>query len=104
MGKIFLSGSNNDVDDILIGFDGMTDDEILFVAKNSPSPELMGKRVMQWAKKRPARGKRILRALSFALVPGVKTAMAVGAVRKKIQKRAKNRLSLRAQRNKRQNR
>lgn len=102
MGKIFLSGSNND--DISIGFDGMTDDEILFVAKNSPSPELMGRRVRQWAKKRPARGKRILRALTFAFVPGAKTAMAVGAVRKKIQKRAKNRLSLRAQRNKRQNR
>lgn len=61
MGKISLSGetiySGVDDDEILFGFDRMTDQEIMYTLDRSPYPELMGSKVSEWLQRRKDRAK-----------------------------------------------
>lgn len=52
-------GSNQD--EILLGFDRMTDEEILYTMDNSPYPEYMGGKLKDWMKKRVTRAKAVLK-------------------------------------------
>lgn len=61
MGKISLSGdpirSGVSEDEILFGFDRMTDAEIMYTADRSPYPEYMGSKVSEWLQRRKTRAK-----------------------------------------------
>lgn len=61
MGKITLSGepirNGIDEDEVLLGFDRMTDSEIMYVADRSPYPEYMGGKVKEWLQRRKKRAK-----------------------------------------------
>lgn len=69
--KVSLSGNPirtgilSDEDEIFMGFDRMTDDEIIFTMQNTPYPEFMGGKLKDWFKRRKTRAK--------ALVQKVKT-------------------------------
>ncbi len=47
----------DDEEEILLGFDRMTDDEILYTLDNSPYPEYMGGKLKDWFKRRKTRAK-----------------------------------------------
>lgn len=59
--KITLSGEPIDYgvseDEILMGFDRMTDSEIIYTMENTPYPEFMGGKLKQWLQRRKKRAK-----------------------------------------------
>lgn len=60
MGKITFSGEpirNGFDDEIIMGFDRMTDGEIMYTLDRSPYPEYMGSKVSEWLQRRKTRAK-----------------------------------------------
>jgi hypothetical protein len=68
MGKISLSGEpiTNGVsdDELLMGFDRMTDNEIMYMMDRSPYPEYMGSKVSEWLQRRKTRAKTFVKKVS----------------------------------------
>lgn len=63
--KVNLSGEPiatgiYDTDEILLGFDRMTDDEIIWTMQGTPYPEFMGGKLKDWLKRRKKRAKALV--------------------------------------------
>ena len=68
MGKISLSGeplrSGFAEDEIMMGFDRMTDSEIMYAMDRSPYPEYMGSKVSEWLQRRKTRAKEFTKKVA----------------------------------------
>jgi len=68
MGKISLSGeplrSGFAEDEIMMGFDRMTDSEIMYAMDRSPYPEYMGSKVSEWMQRRKVRAKELTKKIA----------------------------------------
>ena len=66
--KVNLSGEPiatgiYDTDEILLGFDRMTDDEIIWTMQGTPYPEFMGGKLKQWLQRRKKRAKAVVQKI-----------------------------------------
>lgn len=59
-GEPIRTGILSDYDEIFMGFDRMTDDEIIFTMQNTPYPEFMGGKLKDWFKRRKTRAKAVV--------------------------------------------